>query len=61
METYTAELASYQVSAGTLGEIEKHSLPGIEALTVPGSISVRIYLLNLSWADQHVFNRVRFG
>ncbi|KAM7543018.1 hypothetical protein Aperf_G00000013916 [Anoplocephala perfoliata] len=36
METYNAELASYQVSAGSLGEIEKHILPGVEALSVPG-------------------------
>ncbi|VDO12348.1 unnamed protein product [Rodentolepis nana] len=36
IETYEAELASSQVSAESLGEIEKHNLPGVEALAIPG-------------------------
>ena len=36
LETYDAELASFQVAEGTLGEINKHNLPGVEALVVPG-------------------------
>nr|CDS30432.1 phospholipase A 2 activating protein [Hymenolepis microstoma] len=36
IETYEAELASSQVAAGSLGEIEKHNLPGVEALAIPG-------------------------
>ncbi|VDD74450.1 unnamed protein product [Mesocestoides corti] len=36
LETYEAELASSKMAAGTLGEVDKHALPGVEALCVPG-------------------------
>lgn len=36
LETYEAELASFQMSFGTLGEMDSQKLPGVEALTVPG-------------------------
>ncbi|KAM3182060.1 hypothetical protein ACTXT7_013169 [Hymenolepis weldensis] len=36
IEMYEAELASSQVAVGSLGEIEKHNLRGVEALAIPG-------------------------
>ncbi|KAL5108186.1 Phospholipase A-2-activating protein [Taenia crassiceps] len=36
LEVYNTELASFRVAEDTLGELDKHNLPGIEALTIPG-------------------------
>lgn len=36
LEAYDTELASFRVAEGTLGELDRHNLPGTEALTIPG-------------------------
>lgn len=46
IKMYEAELASSQVAAGSLGEIEKHNLPEVEALAIPGSFHISTNLLH---------------
>lgn len=45
LEAYDTELASFQVAEGTLGELDRHNLPGIEALTVPGRSEGQIMVI----------------
>ncbi|VDM34027.1 unnamed protein product [Hydatigera taeniaeformis] len=45
LESYANELASFQVVEGTLGELDKHDLPGVEALTIPGRSEGQIIVI----------------